>query len=307
LSLGLRHHGGSGQFSHWLGRDSNQRSISAILKRNLAQLQAGTDAMADIAELLSIMRSLRRPGSGCAWDRQQTYESLVPHTLEEAHEVAELIENQEFDLLPDELGDLLFQVVFYCCIAEEESRFSFADVVTSICTKLRRRHPHIFSSAGANEGHLSWRQIKAQERREKLGAARQLAGVCRTLPALSRANKLQGRAAEVGFDWDDTGAVIKVVAGELEELREVIDADGDPAHIEEELGDLLFSCVNLARHCHIEPERALRFANRKFERRFAHMEAALAAAGRTMSELGMQELDALWVAAKATESKHPPE
>ena len=233
------------------------------------------------------MRRLRDPVSGCEWDSVQTFATIAPYTIEEAYEVADAIQRGDIDGLADELGDLQLQVVFHAQIAAEAGQFTLDDVIDRICVKMERRHPHIFGDASEG-GHHLWEQIKAEER---AGNADQsaLAGVALALPALERANKLQKRAARTGFDWPDaSGARAKVV----EELAE-LDAETDQAAREEELGDLLFAVVNLARKLKIEPETALRAANAKFERRFRYIETVPG-----FNDLSLDQKEALWVEAK---------
>ncbi|MDH3947583.1 MAG: nucleoside triphosphate pyrophosphohydrolase [Gammaproteobacteria bacterium] len=261
--------------------------------------------MSAIEHLLEIMRRLRDPQAGCPWDREQTYRSLAPHTLEEAYEVADAIEQDDLDHLPDELGDLLFQVVFYAQIGQEEGRFNFEDVAQGISDKLVRRHPHVFADAAidsAEEQTQAWEEHKRQERDRKAtnGQASALEGVSLALPALVRAAKLQRRAARVGFDWPDVEGVIAKVREELAELESELQVDAAPERLAEELGDLLFSCVNLARHLKVDPEAVLRTANLKFEQRFRHMEAVLQASGG-IEQASLQEMDAAWEAVKLQE------
>ena len=263
--------------------------------------------MSAINQLLEIMRRLRDPQAGCPWDQEQTYRTLVPHTLEEAYEVADAIEQDDLQHLPDELGDLLFQVVFYAQIGKEEDRFDFEDVAQGISDKLVRRHPHVFADVvidSAEEQTRAWEDHKRQERDRKAGngQASTLEGVSLALPALVRAAKLQRRAARVGFDWPDVEGVIAKVREELAELESELQADAVPERLAEELGDLLFSCVNLARHLIVEPEAALRTANLKFEQRFSHIEAVLQASGG-IEQASLQEMDAAWEAAKLREKK----
>ena len=235
--------------------------------------------------LTSIMRRLRDPVSGCEWDRVQDFASIAPYTIEEAYEVADAIERDDMDGLADELGDLQLQVVFHAQMATEAGHFTLDDVLARICDKLERRHPHIFGDATESPG---WEALKAAERRASPDQSA-LAGVALALPALERANKLQKRAARTGFDWPDaTGARAKVV----EELAE-LDAEQEQGPREEELGDLLFAVVNLARKLKIEPEVALRAANAKFERRFRHIETAPG-----FNDLSLDEKELLWVQAK---------
>jgi len=252
--------------------------------------------MANLERLLWIMQRLRDPDGGCPWDRAQTYQSIVPHTLEEAYEVADAIARQDYEELREELGDLLFQVVFYAQLAREEGRFDFEAVAGAIADKLERRHPHVFgelrhADAAAQTRH--WEALKAEERAAKATtqATSLLDGIARTLPALSLANKLQVRAARVGFDWPDERGVMDKVREELDELSEDwTDAD----RREDEVGDLLFSCVNLARHAGCDPESALRRASRKFEQRFRAMEAEARQLGRPLETHNAEELDNLW-------------
>ncbi|WP_312489537.1 nucleoside triphosphate pyrophosphohydrolase [Sphingomonas sp.] len=234
--------------------------------------------------LLTIMKRLRDPKTGCEWDVAQSFESIAPYTIEEAHEVADAIARGDLADLKDELGDLLLQVVFHAQIAEDQGHFAFADVVTTISDKMERRHPHIFGNA-TEGGHHLWEQIKAEERRAK-AAGGTLDGVALGLPALMRADKLQKRAARVGFDWpDESGSRAKVD----EELQEI--AEAGPDTLEEEFGDLLFAVVNWARHKGIDADAALRAANRKFERRFRAMEVE---GGERFAELDLDAKEALW-------------
>jgi ATP diphosphatase len=245
----------------------------------------------DIERLVAIMARLRDPVSGCEWDTVQTFATIAPYTIEEAYEVADAIERADMADLKDELGDLLLQVVFHARMAEEAGDFALNDVITSICDKMERRHPHIFGDA-AEGGHYLWEHIKAAERGAK-GAQSALDGVAIGLPALLRAEKLQKRAARTGFDWPDaSGPRAKID----EELAEVETAASD-AEREEEVGDLLFAVVNWARKLNIDPEAALRAANAKFERRFKAMEAADA----KFSERSLDEQEALWQRTKVGE------
>jgi ATP diphosphatase len=267
----------------------------------------------DIRRLLEIMAALRTPGSGCPWDLEQTFRTIAPYTLEEAYEVADAIERGDLEDLKDELGDLLLQVVFHAQMAEEAGAFAFADVVEAITRKLIRRHPHVFDDArdlSPEEVKGLWDRIKAAEKAERArvrgraddppAEAGLLAGVPRSLPALSRAEKLTRRAATVGFDWPDAAQVIGKIHEEIGEVEQAA-ASGAPERIEDEIGDLLFAAANLARHFRIDPETALRGANAKFERRFRSIERALAVQGRSPEEASLDEMERLWGAAKAAE------
>lgn len=257
--------------------------------------------MSEIDKLLELMKQLRNPVDGCPWDREQTFGTIAPYTIEEAYEVADAIAREDLAELRGELGDLLFQVVFHSRMAEEQGAFDFDDVVSTICEKMWRRHPHVFGNdeerqRGAVDG--SWERIKARERAsENLPTASALDGVAVALPALKRAGKLGKRAAAVGFDWPDTGGVERKIAEETRELA-AARSRGDPSAVDEELGDLLFAVVNLARHLRIDAEDALTRANRKFEQRFRLMERRLSAAGKAMDELSIDELEAAWQQAK---------
>ena len=270
--------------------------------------------MYKLDDLLHLMARLRDPQHGCPWDLRQDYASIVPHTLEEAYEVADAIARRDFPQLRDELGDLLFQVVYYSQLGREDGHFDFAQVVDGITRKLVRRHPHVFPD-GDLHGPLDlprldeptikrrWEEIKAEERAEKAAAPEQLSlldDVPAALPALSRAAKLQKRAANVGFDWADATPVVAKIQEELDEVREAM-ANGQAAQVAEEVGDLLFVMVNLARHLQVDAEDALRQANAKFERRFRFIEEALKAQDRSPEEASLEEMDALWDAAKVEE------
>jgi len=261
----------------------------------------------DIQTLIAIMAALRMPGSGCPWDIEQTFATIAPYTIEEAHEVADAIARGDLDDLRDELGDLLLQVVFHARMAEEQRRFEFGDVVQAITEKLIRRHPHVFGDAGdlsAEEVAGLWQRIKAEEKAARPDKAATeagaLAGVPGTLPALMRALKLQDKASAVGFDWGSVGPVLEKIQEEAAEIAEAAQS-GDKAKIAGEVGDLLFAVVNVARHLGVEPEAALRSTNAKFERRFAAIETALAEQGRRPQDATLTEMDALWDAAKRAE------
>jgi ATP diphosphatase len=242
-----------------------------------------------LERLIAIMRRLRDPECGCEWDLQQSFETIAPYTIEEAYEVADAIDRNDMEALEEELGDLQLQVVFHAQMAEERGLFTLRDVIGRICDKLERRHPHIFGDAGESPG---WDAIKAAERTNKPDESA-LAGVASALPALDRAIKLQRRAARTGFDWPDECGPRAKIDEELEEL----DRESDHARRTDELGDLLFAVVNLARHLKIDPEEALRRANRKFERRFRGIEKAPG-----FEALSLDEKEALWRQAKATQS-----
>lgn len=251
----------------------------------------------DVAALLAIMKTLREPG-GCPWDRDQSFATIAPYTIEEAYEVASAIEDQDFQSLPGELGDLLFQVVFHARMAEEAGLFDFGDVVEAVTAKMIRRHPHVFGDedarSNAEDQKAFWEALKVEERKAKAQHG-VLDDVPSALPALVRAEKLQKRASSVGFDWNNAEHVLGKIA---EEAREVVEAPSQ-AEREEELGDLLFVVANLARHLKVDPEAALRSANAKFTRRFRHIEAMLAAKGSSPAEASLDEMEALWQDAKA--------
>jgi MazG family protein len=261
------------------------------------------------ARLLEIMARLRDPATGCPWDREQNFASIAPYTIEEAYEVAEAIENGDLAALKDELGDLLLQVVFHARMAEEERRFGFEDVAAAIVDKLVRRHPHVVGEASvrdATQQTAAWEEQKAAERAARAAEARTTAsaldGVGPALPALTRAVKIQRRAGRVGFDWADAEPVFEKIDEELGELRAELPAR-DPARLEDEVGDLLFAAVNLARKLEVDPETALRRATLKFERRFRRVEALLAAEGRAAAGTPLDELELRWQQAKREEGE----
>ncbi len=266
---------------------------------NLDQIEEDLDAHRQIETLLAIVARLRDPVHGCVWDIKQTFMSILPYTLEEAYEVAEAIEQDDMFELREELGDLLYQVAIYARMAEERGAFEFADVVQAIVAKMIRRHPHVFGDAhivSEDEARLNWERAKAAERaakgeREHISA---LDGVAQALPALVRAEKLQKRAAHVGFDWDNLDEVVAKVREELVECEQAIaNRDGFNARVHE-VGDLLFSCVNLARHLGVDAEQALRAANHRFERRFHRVEVCLRAAGQEPSPELRSRMNQLW-------------
>ncbi|QFT85573.1 Nucleoside triphosphate pyrophosphohydrolase [Halomonas sp. THAF12] len=272
----------------------------------------------DLDDLLTLMAVLRDPEQGCPWDVKQHWDSIVPHTLEEAYEVADAIERRAWDELPGELGDLLFQVVYYSQFAAEEGRFDFHEVVHVLTAKMLHRHPHVFPDGtltSRREGvsaaevetqqvHSRWESLKAEERdarAEDAAVTSVLDDVPRNLPALSRAAKLSKRAARVGFDWPDTRGVIAKLREELAEVEEAL-AEDDHDHAREEVGDLLFAAVNLARTLDADPERCLRVTNGKFERRFRQVEAALDDEGVPLAEAGLERMERHWQAAKRQET-----
>lgn len=258
--------------------------------------------MDSIVQLLDIMSSLRNPQTGCPWDIKQTFQTIVPHTLEEAYEVADAIERGEMAELKDELGDLMFQVVFYAQMAKEQKLFDFDDVVKGINDKLIRRHPHVFADEKfEDEGGLNeaWEVSKSSERNQRCSAqtASILAGVANALPALKRSQKLQQRAARAGFDWPNIAPVFDKVEEEIEEIKQAIEQNNQQ-HIKEEIGDLLFACVNLARHLQVDSEEALRMGNSKFEKRFYYIEETLANMGKQMQQCSLQQLEEIWQQSK---------
>jgi len=261
----------------------------------------------DIQRLLEIMALLRHPTQGCPWDQVQDFESIAPHTIEEAYEVADAIHRGDMDELRDELGDLLFQVVYHARMAQEQARFDFHDVVRAISEKLVRRHPHVFGEAQVDSAEAqsrAWAAHKAAERRARAqfpAAVSHLDGVSLALPAMSRAVKLQRRAARVGFDWPDVSGVLDKLREEQAELESAM-AACDEGRIADELGDLLFTCANLARHMMRDPEAVLRGANYRFEQRFRRMEVLLRESGRTLEEASLAEMDRVWELAKGEEA-----
>lgn len=275
-----------------------------------------SSALYSIADLLEVMARLRDPERGCPWDLQQNFASIAPHTLEECYELVDAIERNDVPQIRDELGDVLFQVIFYAQLGREQGHFDFADVVHNIVEKLLRRHPHVFphgtlqaadaqAEIAVEQVGVNWERIKQEERANK-NQTGILDDVPAALPALSRAVKLQKRAARVGFDWDSWRDVLIKMDEERAELEAAI-ATGDADKVADEMGDLLFVCVNLARFLKVDPEAALRACNRKFERRFGFIERALAAQGRRLEETSLAEMDALWNEAKRNERGAPTE
>ncbi len=264
--------------------------------------------MSAMDQLLEVMARLRDPENGCPWDVEQTFATIAPFTIEEAYEVADAISDEDWPALLDELGDLLFQVVFYAQMAREAGRFDFAAIAAGAVTKMVRRHPHVFEDsniATAKAQTHAWEAQKSQERDAKAAvegrAPGALDGVTRALPALTRAIKLQNRAARVGFDWPTLPPVIEKIEEEIAEVREELNDGSDPERLTDEIGDLLFACVNLARHAGVDPESALRQGNGKFERRFRRIEELLAEDGRSPTVSGLAEMVGLWEQAKAEE------
>ncbi len=257
---------------------------------------------AELRRLLDIMAALRDPAAGCPWDRQQTFDTIAPYTIEEAYEVADAIARRDLAALPDELGDLLFQVVYHAQLADEAGHFAFADIAAAISQKMLRRHPHVFGEAAARDAAAQTAAWEEQKRAERAARAEvgTLAGIPLGLPALTRAEKLARRAARVGFDWPDTNAVLAKLDEEISELRAELPA-ADPARLADEVGDLLFVVVNLARKLNLDPEACLRGANAKFLRRFNSVEASLAAEGRTPAEASLADMELAWQAAKKRE------
>jgi len=280
---------------------------------------SGLEALTAIDRLIAIMTMLRDKQHGCPWDLEQTIKSLLPYTLEEVYEVADAIENNDLVELEDELGDLLFQVIFYAQIAKEQGAFDFQDIATAITDKLVRRHPHVFPDGdvekfgiqqdiSAQQVVVNWEAIKELEREEKRKkggeqVAQEVESILddlpRALPAMERARKLQKRAAQVGFDWAEIAPVLEKLKEEVAEFEEAL-ASGDLERMSDELGDVLFATINLARHSKIEPEVALRSTNQRFETRFKWIEAALSQQGKVFKDANLEELDALWDQAKKT-------
>jgi ATP diphosphatase len=255
--------------------------------------------MADIKKLLEVMKQLRDPESGCPWDLEQDFSTIAPYTIEEAYEVADAIEREDWPELRSELGDLLFQVVFYAQMAAEAGYFDFDDVADGITEKMIRRHPHVFAEgreSSASEVRGRWEDIKEEERAADEDQSA-LAGVAKALPALKRAQKLGKRASRVGFDWPDAGGAKLKIREELDELQEAV-GSREADRVEEELGDLLFAVVNLARHLDVDPEKALSAANGKFERRFRAMEGTIDDEGLEMRSMNLESLEQHWRKAK---------
>ncbi len=253
--------------------------------------------------LIELMETLRSPEQGCPWDKKQTYQSLTPHTLEETHEVLSAIEQGDLQALKDELGDLLFQIVFYAQIAKEENQFDLVDVINHLITKMQHRHPHVFGDKQFNDEHelkTYWEKAKQQERTaaDSVDAfSSVLDNVPKSMPALSRSQKLQNRAAKTGFDWNNVERVKEKVHEELAELDQAL-TNKDEENIQHEIGDLLTACVNLSRHLNVDAEQALRLANQRFENRFNYIENIFHDKNRNMQDSSLEELEALWQQAK---------
>lgn len=281
-----------------------------------------TDQQYTSQDLLYLMTRLRDPETGCPWDRKQTFKTILPYTLEEAYEVADAIESEDYTHLKEELGDLLFQVIFYAQMGKEENHFDFNDIVHSLVAKLVRRHPHVFPDGTLQSNNRDnpiseqevkgrWESIKQQEREAKAKANPEqenkpssiLDDIPSALPALNRAEKLQKRAANVGFDWPEAIQVLDKIEEEIQELREEIH-QGNQEKIKDEMGDLLFACVNLARHLKVPSDAALRLTNLKFERRFQYIESKLQLQNKTFDDVTLDEMDALWDEAKQLEKGH---
>ncbi|WP_201765907.1 nucleoside triphosphate pyrophosphohydrolase [Dickeya dadantii] len=259
-----------------------------------------------IERLLHIMQRLRDPENGCPWDREQTFDTIAPYTLEETYEVLDAISRKDFDDLRSELGDLLFQVVFYARMAQEQGLFDFSDVCDAISDKLERRHPHIFGDATLSDSDAvlaNWEQTKAQERAEK-DRHSQLDDIPQALPALMQAHKIQQRCAAVGFDWATLGPVVDKLYEEIDEVMvEAQQAVIDPEKLGEEIGDMLFAAVNLSRHLGHKAEIALQQANRKFTRRFQQVEQLIGDSGKALADATLDEMEAAWQQVKASEKK----
>lgn len=261
--------------------------------------------MKEIDELVGTMQTLRDPERGCPWDKEQSFHTILPYTLEEAYELADAIEREDVTGLQDELGDLLFHICFYTQIAREQDMFDFRQVAESVNRKLRDRHPHVFSDQHVNsvvEQSFNWENIKHAERRRRRGDASLLDEINSAQPAMSKAYTLQKRAASVGFDWSDVEPVFTKLAEEIQELRQAMEDGGSKENIMEEIGDVIFSCINLARHARVNPEAALRATNRKFEHRFRYIEQTLAEQDRDLRDVPLAEMEVLWQEAKARET-----
>jgi ATP diphosphatase len=269
-------------------------------------VSSATPGLPKLEKLLGIMEQLRDPDSGCPWDQQQNFKSIVIHTIEEAYEVADAIEQGDMAQIKDELGDLLFQVVFYAQLGKEQGEFDFEDIAQAISDKLVRRHPHVFANSESktdDELNAQWEQIKAQERAAKgtVDDPSVLANIPVGMPPLIRAQKLQKKCATVGFDWPDVALVLEKVHEEIQEVMEEVQAsEPDQQAIEEEIGDLLFSVVNLSRHLHVDAQTALRKANRKFEKRFRKVEGVFAQRAVKLADATLDDMEKVWQQIKHT-------
>jgi ATP diphosphatase len=267
--------------------------------------QPAADPGAAIRRLIAVMAALRDPVRGCPWDREQSFDTIAPYTIEEAYEVADAIARRDWDALKDELGDLLFQVVYYAQMGAEDGRFDFAAIASAIADKMVRRHPHVFGTESREDAEAQSRAWEAQKAEERAARAETgvLDGVPVTLPALTRALKLTRRAARVGFDWPDAQAVLAKLAEETKELQDEIAAGASSDRLADELGDMLFVLANLARKLDLDPETCLRQANAKFERRFRAIEQALAREGKSPADATLAEMEVLWTGAKQAEPR----
>ncbi len=272
----------------------------------LKEIIVPTEAASQLARLLQIMEALRHKQTGCPWDLAQDFSTIAVYTIEEAYEVADAIAAADFVALPDELGDLLFQVVYHARMAEEAGYFDFADVARAVSDKMIRRHPHVFGAAAARDAGMQEAAWEAQKQAERKARAETgtLSGIPVALPALTRARKITARAGRVGFDWPDAESVIAKLEEEIAELRAELPG-ADPARLADELGDILFVAANLARKLDLDPETCLRQATEKFARRFGAVEQSLASDGRTPAEASLEEMEALWQAAKRAEKASP--
>lgn len=258
----------------------------------------------NIERLLTLMATLRDPVKGCPWDKEQNFASIAPYTIEEAYEVADAIEKNDLPALRDELGDLLFQVVFHSRMAQEQGSFEFDDVVAAICDKMERRHPHVFGDERIDTSQqqtIAWEEHKRRERQSQSSHTSVLDNVPVALPALTRAAKLGKRAATIGFEWPDVNGALDKLHEELGEVHQAIDTSADVSELEDELGDLLFCVVNVCRHLKVDPENALRKTNAKFERRFRHVETRLHEQNKSPNEASLSEMDGYWDEAKRAE------
>ncbi len=265
--------------------------------------------MEQMQRLLKVMAALRDPERGCPWDKQQTFATILPYTIEEVYEVAEAIDHKDMSALREELGDLLFQIVFYAQLAKEAGEFEFSDITAGISEKLEQRHPHVFGEADiatAEAQTQAWEQHKERERHAKAAEQQRSASVLDNvpvaLPGLMRAMKLQRRAARLGFDWHDIEPVLEKIEEELAEVREVLAEGGDKGRLMHEVGDLIFACVNLARHAEVEPEVAMRGVNARFESRFRRVEELARQQNQRLDQMSLEEMDKLWDQAKAEET-----